>query len=776
MEILLRRFVWVALLAVSCGVRGDEREPVDYVDPLIDSANSRWFFFASACRPFGMVNLSPDTNTAKWWNSGYCYDRDSICGFNHLHAWQLSGPSVMPVTGPVNLGPGSDFCRSRFSHESEAVRAGYHALTLDDFGIQVELTSTDRVGMHRLMFPKSDQAGVIFNLGSGSGPSPVSAGSLRVIDRRRVEGFMTDAPTGRRPKPCTIYFAAEFDTEFASLSAWTDGKDLGEVDAASGKDCKALARFVTSDRQVIRLKVALSYVSVEQARLNLRTELPHWDFDRVRSESRRIWNDWLRRIEIAGGTEAQRVKFYTDLWHVLLGRRMVSDVDGKYCDRTGPEPVTRQIPTDKDGRPRYAHYNSDAFWNTFWNINQVWGLAYPEVVSGFVHSMLDMYRYGGLIPRGPSGGNYTWVMIASHSTPFIVGAYMKGIRDFDAELAYAGMRKNAFPGGAMGHGHYEHKSAVGGGIEDYIRYGYIPADNRPRGWITEPAAGTLEYAYDDWCLAQMAKVLGKTSDHEIFMKRAANYRNLFDPTSGFMRAKNVDGSWTTPFDPLEEKQGKVRAWCEGTAWQYTWFVPHDIHGLVELMGGRDAFNRKLDEAFERSREHAFRTGYVNYGNQPSIQMAHLFNYSGAPWLSQKWVREVKERTFGGITPQTGYRGDEDQGQAGGLGVMMAMGLFQVRGGAATEPVYEITGPIFDRVTIRLDPRYYSGETFTIVARSNAPEHRYIQSAKLDGKALKKPWFFHRELVDGGTLELEMGPSPNRAWGSRPEHAPPSMSR
>jgi len=770
----MTRILALAWLAVPClATAGEKKQPVDYVDPLIDSANSRWIFFSSACRPFGMVNLSPDTDTKGWWNSSYCYNTDSICGFNHVHAWQLSGPSVMPITGPVELAAGSDFCRSKFGHESEIAQAGYHAVTLDDYGIRVELTSTDRVGMHRYTFPKSDESSVLFNLGSGSGPSPIAAGMARKVGDRQIEGYVTDGPTGRRPRPCTFYFVAVFDAPFESLSGWADGKNLGEVEQIAGKDCKAVVHFPTADKQVVQVKVGLSYVSVEQARLNLRTELPHWDFDQVRRESRDVWNEWLSKIEIEGGTEAQRTKFYTDLWHVLLGRRLTSDVDGKYCDRTGSEPVTRKIPLDADGRPRYHHYNSDAFWNTFWNINQVWGLAYPDVTRQFVNFMVDMYRDGGLIPRGPAGHNYSWVMIASHSTPFIVGAYMKGIREFDVETAYEGIRKNAFPGGAMGHGHYEHNSAKGGGIEDYIQFGYIPVDGRPKGWITEAAAGTLEYAYDDWCLAQMAKALGKTDDYELFVRRAGNYRNLFDSETSFMRPRNRDGSWKTPFDPLAHKD---RAWCEGTAWQYTWFVPHDVQGLVDLMGGREVFSRKLNEGFEKSIDQAFRSGYVNYGNQPSIQMAHLFNYSGAPWLTQKWVREVKQQTFGGVTPDTGYRGDEDQGQAGGLGVMMALGLFQLRGGAAVDPVYEITSPIFDRITIHLDPRYYPGGKFVITTRDNSPENTYIQSASLDGKPLKRPWFYHRELTDGGTLELHLSDKPNQTWGSRPEEAPPSMSR
>ena len=777
MSCVLRLAVWI-FAALCCGfcsrglMAADTKSPVDYVDPLIDSANSRWIFFASACRPFGMVNLSPDTDTKGWWNSSYCYHTGSICGFNHAHAWQLSGPSVMPLTGPVQWAVGSDFCRSKFRHDSEVVQAGYHALTLDDSQVRVELTSTDRVGMHRYTFPKSDQSDVLFNLGSGSGPSPISAGTARRVTDQQIEGSVTNGPTPRRAKPCTFYFVAQFDTPFESFSAWVDGKDLGEVAQAAGKDCKTLVRFSTSDNQIVQLKVGLSYVSIEQARLNLDTELSHWDFDRVRLDSQNVWNEWLGKIEVEGGTETQRTKFYTDLWHVLLGRRLTSDVDGKYCDQTGSEPVIRQVPLGPDGRPQYHHYNSDAFWNTFWNINQVWGLTYPDVTRQFVSFLVDMYRDGGLIPRGPTGHDYSFVMIASHSTPFIVGAYMKGIRQFDVETAYEGMRKNALPGGAMGHGHYEHTSAEGGGIEDYIKLGYIPVDGRPKGWITESAAGTLEYAYDDWCLAQMAKVLNKTDDHALFMRRAANYRNLFDSETGFMRPRKRDGSWQTPFDPLNHKD---RAWCEGTAWQYTWFVPHDVQGLIDLMGGRETFSRKLNDGFERSVDDAFRSAHVNYGNQPSIQMAHLFNYSGTPWLSQKWVRQVKQQTFGGITPDTGYRGDEDQGQAGGLGVMMAIGLFQLRGGAAVDPVYEITSPIFDRVTIHLDPRYYSGGEFVIAANNNSAANKYIQSATLDGRTLAKPWFYHRELIDGGTLDLQLGREPNRQWGSRPEDAPPSMS-
>ncbi len=773
-----RCLLWVVIgaLSVISGVANSAaqgKQPVDWVDPLIDSANSRWIFFSSASRPFGMVNLSPDTDVEGAWNSGYCYHTDKIRFFSHVHAWQLSGVPVMPTTGPMRGPQGSDVYRSGFGHDSEVVRAGYHAVTLDDYDVRAELTSTDRVGFHRYTLGGPDPCNILFDLTTRLGPTDIDEASVKKVSDTELAGRVVNARTVRRPKATSVYFVARFKRPFEACGGWSGEKVLDNLDKLSGKKIGAFVRYDPARGKVVLLKVALSYVSVEQARKNLEAELPGWDFDAVKDQSRQVWNEWLSKIEVEGGTDAQKTKFYTDLWHALLGRRLASDADGKYCDMTGPEPVIRQIPLDGDGNPLYAHYNSDAFWNTFWNINQVWGLAYPELTSGWVRFLIDMYEDGGLIPRGPSGHNYTFVMISAHSTPFIVGAYMKGIRNFDVEKAYEGMRKNAFPGGLMSKAGYEHKTNLGGGIEYYIERGYIPDGRKNvKGYHADGAAQTLEYAYDDWCLAQLAKELGKEDDFRLFMNRAKNYRNVFDPSTKFMRPRKPDGSWWEPFDPLAPK-----GWCEGNAWQYTWFVPHDVAGLIELMGGRDAFNEKLNYAFEQAQPHDFvkRMGYVNYSNQPPIQMAHLFNYSGAPWLSQKWVRLVKEQAFGGTTPDSGYRGDEDQGQAGGLGVMMALGLFQVRGGAARNPVCEITAPIFDRTVIHLDDGYYPGGKFEIIARGNSPDNTYIQSATLNGQTLQKPWFRHSELIAGGRLELKLGPEPNKSWGSRPEDAAPSMS-
>ena len=687
------------------------KRPVDWVDPWIDTANGRWFFFSSACRPFGMVNLSPDTVIDGAWNSGYRYQVESVRGFSHLHAWQLAAVPVLPTTGPMRGHLGSDVYRSAFSHQNETVRPGYHALTLDDYQVRAELTSTTRVGFHRYTLLQPGEAHILFDVGSDLGPTAMSDALVRCVSDVELEGYVENDSTRRRPKPTRVFFVARLNRPFDSFGGWEDGAPQEGIESVSGKGCGAYTRYTNLVKEEpLLLKVALSYVSADQARRNLDAELPHWDFDRVVEESTDEWNDWLSRIEVAGGTDAQRTKFYTDLWHALQGRRIVSDVDGAYSDMTGPEQVIRHIPLDESGQPRYAHYNSDAFWGAQWNLTPLWTLVYPHVVEGFCNCLVDYYRNGGLIPRGPSGGNYTFVMTSATSTPFIVSAHQKGIRGFDVETAYQGLRKNHFPGGLMSKAGYEHFSAEGGGVEYYIERGYVPlgiAAHRPiHAFHLSGAAQTLEYAYKDWCLAQMARALGKREDEALFTERAHNYRHVWDVETGFMRPRTMDGAWLDPFDP-HTREG----WVEGNAFIYTWYVPHDIPGLAQLMGGTDSLCERLDAQFARSESHNFLAPHGSYveelhfGNQPGMGIAHVFNHAGAPWLSQKWVRRVKARAFGGVTPYDGYLDDEDQGQLGAYGALVAIGLFDLTGGAGLDPAYELTSPVFDRVTIHLDPQY-----------------------------------------------------------------------
>lgn len=518
------------------------------------------------------------------------------------------------------------------------------------------------------------------------------------------------------------------------------------------------------------MKVAISYVSTEQARLNLQTELAHWDFDKTVQETQEEWNSWLSKIEVEGGTETEQRRFYTDLWHALQGRRILSDVNGKYCDMTGDKPRVGQIPLDEQGQPKFNHYNSDSFWGAQWTLNTLWHLVYPKVSEEFVNSMLLMYDDGGLIPRGPSGGNYTYVMTGASSTPFIVSAYMKGIRGFDIDKAYEGLVKNHSAAGIMAKAGYEHDTFLGGGMQYYLERGYIPHPLPPgiKGFHKDGSGQTLENAYQDWTLGQLAKALGKEEDYQIYGQRALNYKNIWNDELGWMWVKNLDGNWEKDVDILRYDHG----WVESNAAQATWYVPQDMEGLIDLMGGQKAFVEKLNSSFEMAAKHDFtsakshdkgeqeenRRKYLNYGNQPSMQTAFLFNYAGEPALTQYWSRQVIDKVYSGLSPQFGYSGDEDQGLMGALAVLMKIGLFSLKGGAAIEPVYEIASPIFDKITIHLDDRFYAGGTFVITTKNNSPQNVYVQKATLDGQHLDQPWFSHKALVDGGELVLEMSPT------------------
>lgn len=745
-------------------------QPVDLVWPWLDSANSRWFFFNSATRPFGMVNLSPDTDTDGAWGSGYRYDTLEIKGFSHVHAWQLAGLSVMPVSTTAPLKALKSDFYSPFSHQRETVRPGYHRVELDRYGVEVELTASTRAGFHRYHFRQGTPRQILLPMQGKLGPVDISSAGIRRLNDREFAGFVMNDRTRRRPRPTPVFFHLRLNTPVIRVDGWRDKKIMSLVDEIEGSDIGALLTLEPGDDPVL-MQVGVSYTSAEGARRNLDTEIPHWDFDRVVAEASSEWNDALSSIRIQGGTEKARSRFYTDLFHALQGRRTVSDADGRYSDQTGEERVVRQLPLDDDGRPLHAHYNSDSFWGAQWTIQTLWPLVYPEIASGMARSLLTYYRDGGYVPRGPSGGNFTYVMTGASSTPFFVSNWMKGIRDYDIEETYQALKKNHLPGGLMGRAGYEHGSTVGGGLEHYIKLGYVPhpLPEKTEGFHQDGAGQTLEYAYQDWTLAQLALVLGKKNDAQQFLERSQNYRNLFNTESGFMRPRDDDGDWREPFDPQQYQNGFV----ESNAAQMTWYVPQDYAGLAELMGGEDIAVQRLDQAFREAHKQGFTSGTshdqetrdqnrripINYGNQPSMQTAFIFNELGAPERTQYWSRRVVDTVHSGLTPHTGYNGDEDQGLMGSLAVLMKIGLFQLDGGATPDPIYQIGSPVFDRIEIDLNSDYYPGGTFTIVTTNNAPDHVFIRSAMLNGKSLERRYLRHSEIVAGGSLELEMGAEP-----------------
>jgi predicted alpha-1,2-mannosidase len=735
------------LIATLTGHAWADKKPVDWVKPQIDTVKPRWFYFNSACRPFGMVNLSPDTKTKGDWDAGYRYKDNTIECFSHIHCWQLAGLAVMPVTGKNDL----KNYTSEFSHDGEIVSPGYHKVLLKTHGITAELTSTTRVGFHRYTYPKGETARVVIDLAKPLMECKMlDVEAMPANDNTAVEGTFTMSPTARRSKPFRVFFIAKFQAPFTAIGDWKNGKavvDFGNV------------------KSPVLMKVAISYTGIEGARANLTKELPHWDFDRVCKESADDWNSWLGRIRVDGGTDAQKTKFYTDVWHSLLGRRIVSDVDGRYMDNTGPSSVIRQ--------GKLPHYNFDALWGAQWSLNVLWPLAWPEVVDGFAETMVNMYHNGGFIPRGPAGGNYTYVMIGDPASSFFAAAWHKGIRNWDAEAAYAGLRKNAFPGGIRDHAGYEHrKNANGGGMSYYVERGYVPEDiPKSEGGHRQGAAMTLEYAYQDWCLGQLAKSLGKTEDAALFEKRASNYQNIWDKQVGWMRPRRLDGSWYEPFEPVAVGFA-AKGFVESTSAIYSYYVPHDLPGLATLFGGADAMAERLEDNFKKAEPLRFiaehgkhAVAWVDYENQPSTGMAHVFSHIGKPWRSQYWVRKVQSTTFSDITPFGGYNGDEDQGQMGALSALMAIGLFDMDGGASIKPKFDITAPLFDKITIQLNPAYYPGKTFVITTKNNRPENCYIQSARLNGKPWNSYQVPHEVFTKGGTLELDLGPKPNLEWGT-----------
>ncbi len=763
--VLLLLTAWVMVTVLPAQVRA----PVDYVDPFIDSHQSRWFYFSSASRPFGMVNLSPDTNVKGSWESGYLYDSTTVRCFSHVHAWQLSGVPVMPTTGAMRGHEGMDATRSSFSHATESAAPGYHRLYLDRYGIDVELTSTTRVGLHRYRFGDDRERHLLFDTGAFLAHDSTDYSRVHQVSPTELEGYVVMGPTQRRPKPVTLYFVAQTDAPAVAFGGWRRGQREAVTDAIEGKDVGAYLSFGDTLQQ-LQLKVALSYTSLANARANLAAELPHWDFERVRRASREEWNTQLSRVEVSGGTEQRTVKLYTDLWHALLGRRIISDTNGAYPDNTGDTTVVRRVSLAADGTPRYPHYNFDAWWGSHWSLNILWSLVYPEIMDGFCNTMVDLYKNGGLIPRGPSGGNYTYVMIGDPAVSFFAAALNKGIDDYDVAAAYAGLRKNAFVGGIRDHAGYEHRTpAYGGGMQYYEERGYVPEGIPGPGGHKDGASMTLEYAYQDWCLAQIARRLGKEDDYAFFMERSQNYRKIWNPERGFMVPREMDGSWMQDFAPVVDSFN-ARGFCEANSAIYTHYVPHDMAGLVELVGGEAAYREFLNASFERaqgdwlkSADKVHAANWVDYGNQPGTAMAHLFNVTGSPWLSQQWVRAIKD-TYGETTPYGGYHGDEDQGQMGALGVLMATGLFSVDGSAAAEPAYEITTPVFGEVVFHLNPEYYSGGRFTIAVTGDPEAELYIQSAELDGNPWNSVRLPFARVAAGGNLRLRVGKDPDREWG------------
>ena len=734
----------------------------DYVDTKIGTAHSRWMIAPGPWMPFSMVKISPD-NQNEGWQAGYDPTFESVGAFSHVHEWTMGGLGMLPVNGPLKIkvgdqrsAPGEGY-RSRIEKSTEEAPLGYYKVMLTDYNIQAELTATTRASFQRYTYPKATDSRVMIDLQTpAENRYLLPEISLRKVNDYRIEGSSKQlAPDVWHgiPNDYTVHFVIEFDQPIKKFGTWTNN-DIGTSDIIQIKDARdagAYVEFDTRENQVVQVRTGISFVSIEGASGNLETEISKpfgWNFDKVYNNQRQVWDDLLGRLKISTNDRREKLRFYTNMYRAICSRNTFSDVDGKWVD------ATEKIQQLKD--PDALALGCDAFWNTFWNLNQFWNLVTPEWSSKWVKSQLAMYDANGWLAKGPAGMEYVPVMVAEHEVPLIVSAYQMGIRDYDVNKAFEAARKTLSTPAEK----------VGGGLagnEDlgaYLKYNYVPYD---KGRFSN----TLEFAFDDWTLSQFAKSLGKTKEYNEFATRGDWWKNAIDPETGYARLRKSDGSWFPDFDPFQS--GRNQHYVEGNAWQLTFFVPQDVPGLAKIIG-ETRFKERLAWGFDESNKWRFNApndAYWDYpviqGNQQSMHFAYLFNWVQQPWLTQQWSRAIVDRYYGyGLA--NAYLGDEDQGQMSSWFIMSALGLFQMDGGTRADPIYEIGSPIFSKISVDLGEKYGRGKTFDIEAVNVSRENKYVQSAVLNGKKLDSFWFPASELLKGGTLILEMGATPNKNWG------------
>ena len=763
--------IYALLLLILCiKITSAQQSPTDYVNVFAGTSNSRWMLFPGPSQPFGMVKLSPD-NQGNVWNAGYEYSVSSISGFSHLHGYSLSGVSYMPFVGDLKFGeeyyklfPGpadgpfgnmwTAGYRSRYEKESEKGSPGYYSVHLTDANSTVELTATDRCGMIRTTFPKSDKSVLLLDFNPPTEESSeIIAVSFNQVSNMLIEGKITfkNGNTGET----SINFQSRFSKPILSIDSWqyepytgkqtnygTDFRKKSKVE----KDIKTfvgkgqsgvIIHFSTTNGEQITTSTGLSFVSIENAGLNLKTELGAlgYDFDKVVAQSKATWNQLLGKVELKG-KEEDKAKFYTNFYRSFTGKNLMSDVNGEYkdlCDKI-----------QKVQAPADAVYSSDAMWGTQWDLTPLWTLVAPKYANSFANSLIELQRHGGWIPESPVGLKYALVMAAQHQNALLISAYQKGIAQFDPNEVYE-MIKHDYT--TQGEKHPCGGFAGNIYMKEYTDYGYVPDE-------VGATSHTMEYAFDDWCLSEFATALNKKSDAKYFLNRSKNYQNIFDKKTGFIRRKHKDGTWSANADPF--KMGTDGGWngpgfMEGNAWIYTWFVPQDLPNLIKLMG-KGEFNRRLEEGFEK--------GYVDLTNQPNLQAPFLFNYSEKPWLTQKYTRMVANKYFS-TSPYTAWLGEEDEGQMGALYCLLSMGIFEMKSGCSVEPYYDLSSPVFDEITINLDKKFYAGGKFTIKVENNGDTNDYIQSAIMNGKKVENFQLLHKDIVKGGELKIVLGSMPNK---------------
>jgi predicted alpha-1,2-mannosidase len=733
------------------------KEPVEYVSPNIGGIGQLLTATIPYVQcPHGMARLAPITTPG----IADRYLADKIYGFP-------AGPGVlMASVGKEGTSP-ADYA-SEFDHDLEVSTPYYYEADLQTWGVRAEFTATYQAAYYRFTLPASADAHLVLSLGDNAEFAVITKNALE--GSQRVDG--TISKTADTPGETRQYFYMEFSRPFSSYQTWQNGH-LSQQAKQTGDQIGFVTESPSQAGETIEVRVGLSYISADQARRNLEREIPNWTFEHVKSTTRTLWNEALGRIRTLGGTERQRTIFYTALYR-SLGRMTNITEEGRYF--SGYDHTVH----DAQGHDFYV---DDGIWDTYRSLHPLQLLLEPRQQEDMIRSYVRMYEQSGWMPSFPSVAGEQAVMIGHHTAAFILDAYEKGYRDFDVEKAYEAMRKNATMATMLPW----RRGALTSLDRIYFEKGFFPAlavgeaETVPE--VTperrQAVSVTLETSYDDWCVAQLAKALGKESDEAYFGKLAHNYEKVFNSATGFMAPKSAEGQWVEHFDPkLGGGQGGRDYFTEMDAWVYTFSVQHDVAGLIHSFGGRDAFNERLDRLFVEqygTSKYQFldqfpdATGLVGLyaqGNEPSFHVPYLYDFSGQPWKTQRRVRELMDLWYG--DGPLGIPGDDDGGATSSWYVFSAIGFYPVCPGS---PVFEIGSPIFAKSTIQLE----DGKEFTIIANHVSARNKYIQSAQLNGKPLDKPWFHQSDITDGGTLILEMNDQPNVKWGSAPEDAPPSMS-
>jgi len=759
------------LIFITCSYAQQKQHLTQYVKPNIGSVHSRYFFYTPAAVPFGMAKLAPSTdgsygNRSGWEAVGYDDRHHSIAGFPHFHEFQIGGVVFAPTVGEIktNAGkvdmPHSGYLSS-FDKVDEFATSGYYRVKLKDYGVQAELTATKRVGFHKYTFPSTDSANVIFDIGHVMGESGPVIDAEVTYDQKHVWGYVITSPLYvqkyQKGADIKMYFFAEIDKLPVAYGTFLDSEIFADKKTIKGKGAGLYLRFKTKKGEAIELKTGLSYTSIENAKLNLLQEAKKLNFEEAKKNAIQIWDAELGRVLVEGGKIEDRTKFYTALYHALLGRGLASDVNGAYPKNDGS---IGQIPLNGKGIPVHHHYNTDAIWGAFWNLTQLWSIAYPDYYNDWIQSQLLVYKDAGWLGDGIANSKYVSGVGTNFTGLAIAAAYNVGIRNYDVDLAYQAVRKNELESKDRlpGAGKLDVGVFVDKGYSPYIKdetgNPELLTNGSPFG-----ASHTLEYAFSAAAAAQFAKSLKHESDYSVLNKLSDAWRTLYDPSTKFMRPKDSEGRFIQNFNPYESWRG----FQEGNAWQYTFYVPHVPQELVKLVG-EDLFNRRLDSIFTISQKNIFGGGahidafagiesLYNHGNQPNLHISWLFYFSGRPDLSQKWVRAICNEFYGTEAIHGyGFGQDEDQGQLGAWYVMSSMGLFDVRSLTGENPSFQVGAPLFDRITISL-PKTLRKNKFEIEVKNQDTSRIYLDQIQLNGKILSGQELPFQDLVKGGKMSI-----------------------